>query len=372
MVIDITSFKEQANQVHGTKYSYSKAVYTASRSKLTITCPIHGDFEQTANSHLQGNGCMQCAVEERAVNKTKTIEEFIQKAVKLHNNKYSYEKTVYTKGHSKAIITCPIHGDFEQTLVDHLSGRGCNKCGIEARSKKQTMCVDEFITRSNIKHNNKFDYSKVVYTKAKKKVVIICPEHGEFEQSPDTHLRSVDGCIKCGHVATAANSRSSTEKFIEKAIKLYGTAYDYSVTKYTTAIAPIDVLCNNCSKVFTTTANKHLCGSGCTYCCNGGGFDNSKPGVLYYLSINNGEAYKIGITNKSVQQRFRAADLEKIKVVKTWDFALGLDARKAERYYLQTYKDKKYNGIPLLTTGNTELFYEDVLDLASERAVSAI
>ena len=71
--------------------------------------------------------------------------------------------------------------------------------------------------------------------------------------------------------------------------------------------------------------------------------------------------YKIGITNYSVQKRFTVADVELIEVVKTWEYAVGGDAYKAEQYYLREYKEYKYLGDPLLSSGNTELFYSDVL-----------
>ncbi len=56
--------------------------------------------------------------------------------------------------------------------------------------------IEEFIEKANIVHNNKFDYSKVEYVNNHTKVCIICPEHGEFWQTPKLHLRG-DGCKKC-------------------------------------------------------------------------------------------------------------------------------------------------------------------------------
>ncbi len=91
------------------------------------------------------------------------------------------------------------------------------------------------------------------------------------------------------------------------------------------------------------------------------GFDKTKPGSLYYLSINNGEAYKIGITNYTVTERYGKEDLAKIKVLKIWEFAVGKDAYVAEQYYLKEYKYARYTGPALLRSGNTELFNQDVL-----------
>lgn len=59
--VDKTSYwRNKATDVHKEKYTYENAVYTGSKDKITITCPIHGDFEQDATSHLLGKGCTKC------------------------------------------------------------------------------------------------------------------------------------------------------------------------------------------------------------------------------------------------------------------------------------------------------------------------
>ena len=55
-----------------------------------------------------------------------------------------------------------------------------------------------FIEKAKKVHGDKYDYSKVEYVNAKTKVCIICPKHGEFWQTPNTHL-SGKGCIHCGN-----------------------------------------------------------------------------------------------------------------------------------------------------------------------------
>ena len=290
-----------------------------------------------------------------------STSNFIEKAHKIHNNKYEYLKTQYIKWGEKVVITCPSHGDFEQTPRDHLSNRGCPKCARELTADRHRHNLNDFTEKANKKYNNKFDYSKVVYKNAKTKVKIICPIHGDFEQMPDTHLNSKYGCIKCSNIAVGKSNRNSNKIFIDKAKKLYKDLFDYSKVKYITAIKNITVICNTCNKEFLVTPNHHLNSGSCPYCTTGGGFDKTKPGILYYLSINNGEAYKIGITNNSVEKRFSKAELAKIKIIKIWEFAIGFDAFKAEQYYLKEYKYAKYTGDPLLVSGNTELFNQDVL-----------
>ena len=116
----MTYFIEKANKTHMGKYDYSKTNYINSTTKVTITCPIHGYFNQTPNSHLAGHGCKNCA---NSLNKN-----FVVSANSKHNNKYIYEKTLYCGALKKVTITCPIHGDFNQLPNNHLRNIGCPSC----------------------------------------------------------------------------------------------------------------------------------------------------------------------------------------------------------------------------------------------------
>ena len=117
-------FIEKALKVHGNKYAYDKVCYNKSYIHVTITCPVHGDFQQAPNHHLQGKGCKLCA----AKSQCHTTETFIHSASKTHHNKYIYDKVIYVHGEQKVTITCPEHGDFLQKPRQHLRGRGCQKC----------------------------------------------------------------------------------------------------------------------------------------------------------------------------------------------------------------------------------------------------
>ena len=58
-------------------------------------------------------------------------------------------------------------------------------------------CQSDFISKANKVHNNKYDYSKVVYVNSQTKVIIVCPTHGEFEQKANNHLNGRE-CFQCG------------------------------------------------------------------------------------------------------------------------------------------------------------------------------
>ena len=221
--------------------------------------------------------------------------------------------------------------------------------------------TSEFIQKSISIHGNKFDYSKVQYIGSHTKVCIICPEHGEFYQSPTNHL-SGNGCAKCAAQYSRGKYRLSTvETFLAQAKEIHGDKYEYSKVEWKNTYTSITIICPIHGE-FEQTVQSHLRGQGCPTCAKTG-FDKTKPAILYYLSINNGEAYKIGITNKSVKDRFNSTELKKITVLKEWEYPIGYDAYKAEQRILSMYKDFKYKGKAILATGNTELFTTNVLEI---------
>ena len=242
-------FVEKSNKIHNNKYEYNKVNYINTMTKVKITCPIHGDFEQIPNNHSRGQGCPKCKL-----NKLKrSNDSFIKESQKIHNNKYAYGKTKYNGSNNKIIITCPVHGDFEQTAYLHLSGSGCPKC---IKNKKHT--TKDFIQKSIKIHGNKYDYSLAKYEANNKKVKIICPIHGEFEQQPVLHY-SGKGCKKC------AIDNFKIKNFIDRAKKIHENKYDYSLVKYVNHKTKVKIICP-IHGMFEQLPYVHLRGSRCTKC----------------------------------------------------------------------------------------------------------
>ena len=134
------------------------------------------------------------------MNKTKI---FIDKAIRVHNNFYDYGEVVYSTAKTKVVISCPLHGNFEMTPNNHLSGQGCPKC-----SNRQKLTTEDFIKRAQDVHGDTFDYSLADYKNMKTKVVVLCKHHGEILITPDSHLRG-GGCRKCADAANSANYKYS-------------------------------------------------------------------------------------------------------------------------------------------------------------------
>jgi hypothetical protein len=177
---------------------------------------------------------------------------FIEKARLIHGNKYDYSLVNYVTNRIKIKIICPIHGEFEQIPRDHLSKKGCIKCGLNHKSN------NDFIKEAIALHKDKYDYSLVDYKTSKTKVKIICKKHGEFEQRPNDHLKGY-GCIKCG-----LNHKSNND-FIEKATTVHDNKYDYELTKYDNNKTKTTIICPIHGE-FEQIPNNHLRGYGCPRC----------------------------------------------------------------------------------------------------------
>ncbi|MET0101172.1 MAG: hypothetical protein ABW078_05510 [Sedimenticola sp.] len=360
------SFIKKARAVHGDRYNYSQADYKDSHSPLTIICPNHGSFMQSPTAHFAGRGCPTCGRLATRDAMRKTTEQFIEKAKAIHGDRYDYSLVEYVRNSVRVKIICSEHGPFEQTPSEHLNGSGCAKCGVIARTEARTKSTEEFIAGAIKVHGDRYDYSLVEYLSAQEKVTIICPDHGPFKQTPSGHLGG-KGCYECGLVASADAKRSSTEDFIAKARMVHGERYDYSLVEYVTSNKKVKIICPD-HGLFLQVPNDHIGQqeSGCPDCAETG-FNPKKPSLLYYLAITTGDGdtrYKIGITNLSIEKRFRGSDLARIRVIKVWRFKVGLDAAERELEILHQFAGDRYYGPRLLVgAGNTELFTRDVLGL---------
>lgn len=133
-----------------------------------------------------------------------TTDTFIEKAKLVHGDKYEYTESTYKNKKTKIKIICKVHGVFEQTPRWHLEGAGCQKCSLIENGKKLVHKKSlEFITKSTLKYNGKYDYSLAVYKRSDNKIKIVCPIHGIFKQTPSSHLSAKLGCTKCGKEESA-------------------------------------------------------------------------------------------------------------------------------------------------------------------------
>ena len=191
--ITTEDFIKRAIEVHGNRYDYSKVDYKNMHTKVCIVCPKHGDFFQMPYVHLNGQGCDKCGDNIVSEKLSMGKDKFIEKVRAVHGDKYDYSKVEYKNNSTKVCIICNRCGkEFWQTPANHLRGQGCKYCA----HRSYVYTVDEFINFAKQVHGDKYDYSKVEYINSHTRVCIICPEHGEFWQTPHEHLDGF-GCQKC-------------------------------------------------------------------------------------------------------------------------------------------------------------------------------
>jgi hypothetical protein len=122
-------FIKKCNKIHNNFYIYDDTIYKNADSSIDIICPEHGHFNQNAYLHSKGHGCKKCMGDKFRNDRKLIDVDIIQRFNKIHNNKYDYSLIDYRGlNSSKIIITCPIHGNFEQYPKNHLNGMGCQKC----------------------------------------------------------------------------------------------------------------------------------------------------------------------------------------------------------------------------------------------------
>lgn len=204
-------FIERSKIIHFDKnYDYTKVNYINNISKIIVGCKIHGDFKISPKKHLMGHGCRKCKGFEKD---NETIKkEFLE----IHGNTYDYSKVDYKGSKSKIIVTCKTHGDFITTPNDHLNGGGCKKCCYEKLSLD--FREKNIVERFKEIHGDKYNYNLVNYVNMWTPVIINCKVHGEFLQTPQSHLR-YSGCHKC--------RSSKGELKIINFLKKHDILYDY-------------------------------------------------------------------------------------------------------------------------------------------------
>ncbi len=185
-VNDTPSFIKHTNNLFGDWFDFSKTIYDGRANKLEISCPKHGSFTIYPGNFFT-YGCKKCAYEVK-------IKKHLEKANKIHNDKYDYSKIDLLKPTSiKQTIICPTHGEFSQTLKGHIHLKnGCPSC---YGNKKFTL--DKVINLAVEVHGDTYDYSKVKYKNIDTKVEIVCPEHSSFWQTPYNHINNKQGCPNC-------------------------------------------------------------------------------------------------------------------------------------------------------------------------------
>ena len=284
-------FINRATVIHNGKYNYSKVEYKNTHTKVCIICPEHGEFWQIPKNHLKKCGCPKCSAIINSKKQTSTTENFIEKAKKIHGDKYDYSKVEYINARTKVCIICPEHGEFWQTPNSHLQGSKCNKCNnIWDKRKEERINTENFIEKCKNIFGDIYNYDKVNIVDSKTKIIITCPKHGDINILPHNFIYR--GCPKCNKEKSIIKLKEKNEKnrelkktysFIEKikkqkenlrkkeneiiniCNKIHKNKYDYSKVAYKNSKTKICIICPNHGEFYQLASN-HMKGEGCKYC----------------------------------------------------------------------------------------------------------
>lgn len=303
---------EKFRQVHGEKYDYSKFKYLNARTKCTIICPEHGEFQQLARKHTAGQGCPTCAAKHTNDYRILGTKEFIERAIKKHGNTYDYSKSNYVNSTTKVEIICSIHGSFHQNPHSHTNGRGCPKC----RTIRDIVQYDDVINQATIKHSNKYKYGKILGNKIEivcekhglflssirqhllgsgckkcnyeqnkhrksiehyvnkinyqcvlideKNVTFKCEKHGEFSVSLSS-IKNGAACKECAYNKLSQSNNLGIEEFINRSSTIHSNRYNYSKVQYTNQNDKVLIVCPEHGE-FWQSPRKHMLGQGCKTC----------------------------------------------------------------------------------------------------------
>lgn len=183
---------------HADKFDYTKVAYTSFSEDVTITCPLHGDFSMSPQSHtLSQYGCLGCAYAAGTASRLNSRDDCTARANIIFGDTYDYSKVpegICSK--TKFSLVCKVHGEFTKTWNQHLKGDGCAACAREAMGDRYRSNTQDFIAKAEAVHGGTYDYSAVDYKRSDLHVQIICKTHGPFQQKPNKHLGG-RGCNAC-------------------------------------------------------------------------------------------------------------------------------------------------------------------------------
>jgi len=263
---DLNKVINKIKEIHGDKYDTSKVVYKNRKTKFTLICPQHGEFQIDLEHILRRQGCPKCRYIKSSKSNTRKLEDVIIEANKVHNNTYDYSLIKdYKSDRVKYPIICPEHGVFYQTMNNHIKGKqGCPICGRNKSDVARRKGFLYFKEKADKIHNSYYTYHEEDFLGLAIKTRITCPIHGDFWQTPSNHLFG-QGCKLCGYKKNSDQSRLTKEEFINKARKIHGDKYDYSKVDYVNYQTKVCIICSKHGEFWQQPSN-HLQGNGCPKC----------------------------------------------------------------------------------------------------------
>lgn len=191
---------------NNSSYSYPSTIQ-GSKNKISITCNIHGEFLQTPDNHLQGQGCPKCGITSNKEKQVRSSLKWVSAFKEVHGDKYIYPDVI--EGCYNLIsIYCKKHNMyFLQAPFNHKRGQGCSKCAKENHSIVCRKDYKEYLNMFEVVHGKRYEYPE---DRDNNYLDITCKEHGVFKMLPTVHANGV-GCPKCSRKKNSGNSWGYSE-----------------------------------------------------------------------------------------------------------------------------------------------------------------
>lgn len=328
----VEEFVEKARKKFGDQFDYSQSIYIDTKTKLSIICRQHGNFMQTPDGHLSKhnkNGCPQCRLDylsnlnknrdySHRIYKTLPKEELESRVKDKFNSKINLNLENYNGLTKNAIqASCADHGLFTtipEYLLNSSTQFGCPNCARGSSISKRTLPYKEVEDKFNLLFDNKYSYpdtNNLTYINKSSIIKIECPDHGIFTRSAQKHSEG-RGCHKC-----------KIEDLISKNQMVGGYTKDFFI--------------RNPEKV-------------------------NSPAIIYFLKINSGRYYKIGITRKNILNRIKSirSKAKKYNEALEIDIIFSQEGELEKCFRLEQSALEIYREFRVFRRWSTELFHQDI------------
>ena len=214
------------NKKHKGKYDFSKSSWSWGQKEITYLCPEHGERNSHLQSLLKGHGCSLCA------NNEMTLELVMKRSRSQFGDQFDFTNSDFKGMSNEMNFICKTHGEIHITPENHFRlTKGCHKCS----NKSYDFSPSKFLTKAKLKFGNRFDYSKLEYSGASRKVTIRCKFHNlVFIILPHDHIRNnPGGCPMC---VKESKSKTHSKSIIVKGVKhlsITAAAKHYGLKKST-------------------------------------------------------------------------------------------------------------------------------------------
>lgn len=193
---------ERVREVHGQSFTLLTEDFNNQHEVVLWECKVHGEFRASIRNILSGSGCKFCSRERSAKLRSKGADYYIPLFREIHGDFFDYTKSVFSTSKSKIIVTCPVHGDFETSVGNHLKGKACRRCAVDKFVKERSLTLPEIKVRLKDLHKDSlsFPYIDLEFKNKHSLITCVCEKHGVFEKKVKNLLWKPSGCNKCGGI----------------------------------------------------------------------------------------------------------------------------------------------------------------------------